>query len=140
MAEFRWTCDKCGVEVARTDLDEFKSALEAHKASCPGPGKPVRDIKEVVPEEAVRGNLITIEEVLEREIVVEDFELRASAFREDQQYLSMKIRLGGEEFTLNTGAARILTAFQFLKKEDLPVKMTIEQVKLPGGRRVYRIK
>jgi len=52
----------------------------------------------------------------------------------------MKIRLGGEEFTLNTGAARILTAFQFLKKEDLPVKMTIEQVKLPGGRRVYRIK
>jgi len=140
MAEFRWVCDHCGLEIVSHNLDEFKEALEAHQASCTAPPKPARDIKEVVPEEAVRGNLITVDEVLEKEIIVEDFELRPSAFREDQQYLSMKIRLKGEEFTLNTSAARILTAFQFLKKDDLPVKMTIEQIRLPGGRRVYRIK
>lgn len=115
------------------------------EAELTGEGQPaaagkIRAITDVLPDEVIRGNLIPMEEVIGREIVVTNFTLKDSAFAEDQQYLSMEIALDGRPYILNTGAERILSAFRLLEHEDLPVSVTFETAKTVAGRRIYRIK
>ena len=97
-------------------------------------------VKDVVPKEALQGNLLTMDEVIDKLVLVKSFELKESTFREDSQYLSFTIDLDGQEYVVNTGAARVLQVFKALKKEDLPAFAEFEKVQIAGGHRVYRLK
>lgn len=143
-------CEKCHKvigEAIPTAAETFLKShdQEAHQVKVPESWEEemldkVKPITEVVPAEALRPNLITTEEVLGKEIIVTDLTYRDSSFHEDQQYLSLNIILNKQSYILNTGAQRIISAFEFLSKDNLPISMTLEKVKLATGKRVYRIK
>lgn len=128
---------------------ELKSGLEGdpyldmalHLTVCPGVAaeKPHKRITDVVPEEALKGNLITMDEILDKDILVTGMTLRESSFKEDQDYISLTIDLGGEEKVVNTGAVRVVQAFKAAKAEDFPFYAKFEKIQLPNGKRVYRV-
>jgi len=141
-APFSFTCSLCGWRGEAGTLEDLQRAVAAHEKKCTEGGvlgRP-RRISEVLPPEVLSGNLLTIEEVLEKDLLVVDFTFKESTFREDAEYLSLKVELEDEEFTINTGATRVVQVFRQIKKEDLPLWVTFEKVILPGGRRVYRVK
>jgi len=122
--------------------EELMRQVKEHDLEC-GEEKPkamAPRIEDLVPEEVIRGNLITMEDVLDRDILVKAMTFKDSAYQEDAQYLSLTVEVDGEEFILNTGAERVIQAFRHLKAEDLPVVVCFEKVKTSKGRRVYRIK
>lgn len=135
------TCSQCHETIEYNEDDDLYAVIAGHLATCkktsPKPTRP--RLSEVVPEEAIKGNLITIDDILGRPVLVKDVTWRDSSFKEDQEYLSLTIDLDGEEKTLNTGATQVLGAFKALKLEDLPVYALFEKITRPDGKRVYRV-
>lgn len=119
--------------------DTLKPLLGAPAAKAPAQKEPAF-LKDVVPKEALLGNLLSMDEVVDKLVLVKSFELKESTFKEDSQYLSATIELDGQEYVLNTGAARVLQVFKVLSQDRLPVFVEFEKVQIAGGRRVYRIK
>jgi len=135
-------CGKCGIRIVASTPEELMRQVKEHDVVCGG-GKgevSVPRIEDLVPEEVLRGNIITMEDVLDRDILVKHMTFRNSAYQEDAQYLSLVVEIDGEDFILNTGAERIIQAFRHLRAEDLPVVVCFEKVKTAKGRRIYRIK
>jgi hypothetical protein len=135
------TCSQCNETIEYNETDDLYAVIAGHLAACKGAGqKPPRPrLSEVVPEEAIKGNLVTIDDILDKLVLVKGLTWRDSSFKEDQEYLSLIIDLDGEEKTLNTGATQVLGAFKALKAEDLPVYALFEKVARPDGKRVYRV-
>jgi len=141
MDEFTWTCPVCNEVLATDSWERLGLMLTTHKEKHEtGQAAAVPWLKDVVPEEVLKGNLVTMDEVIEKVILVKDFSLKDSTFKEDTFYLSLVIEVDGEERILNTGAERIVQAFKQVDKGKLPVYVTFEKVMSSGGRRVYRIK
>lgn len=139
---YQLKCETCGKVIEGEQWELVAHDLVEHAKTCQA--KPVtakvKTISDVVPKEALEGNLTTIEELLGKLVLVTGMTLQESSFKEDTNYLSLTIEVDGEEKVLNTGAARVLSAFQALDPEQLPIYATFEKVAIPGGRRVYRVR
>lgn len=138
-------CPHCEAKLEAPTWDALAKAAQEHEKSCPRlavpqAGPPARNITEVLPPEVLRGNLVTMEDELEKLILVTDFIFRDSTLKEDATYLSLTVEIDGETKVLNTGAERVVQAFRALQHKDLPVYVTFEKVATTAGRRVYRIK
>lgn len=135
------TCSQCKAAIEYKETDDLYMVITQHLATCKGTGQtPTRPrLSEVVPEEAIKGNLITIDDILGKPVLVKDVTWRDSSFKEDQEYLSLTVDLNGEEKTLNTGATQVIGAFKALKLENLPVYALFEKVTRPDGKRIYRV-
>lgn len=135
-------CKFCGAIIVPVDGATIYEAIQDHGATCPGAtgGLAGRDIKDFLPPEATEDNLVGMEDVLGKRILVTELTWRDSTFKEDTQYLSLTVQVDGEEHTLNTGAERIVQAFKFLDPSHLPLYVTFEKVVTKANRRVYRLK
>jgi len=135
-------CPRCGTRMVARTLEELRQQVKEHAEECREeiPKAMAPRLEELVPEEVIKGNLITMEDVLDRDILVKAMTFRESAYKEDAEYLSLTVEVDGEEYILNTGAERVIQAFRHLKAEDLPVVVCFEKVKTAKGRRIYRIK
>lgn len=137
----KYTCTKCGEIVEYPDGEDLFEVALSHGATCQARQTPPvkRRLADVVPESAIKGNLVTIDDILGKEVLVVDLTWRDSSFKEDQEYLSLTIQVDGEEKTLNTGATQVLGAFKALDTANLPVYAVFEKVTRPDGKRVYRV-
>ena len=135
------TCGQCKEVIEYNEQDDLYAVIAQHLAICKGshPKTTWPRLSEVVPEEAIKGNLITIDDILGKPVLVKAMAWRDSSFKEDQEYLSLTIDLDGEEKTLNTGATQVLGAFKALKSQELPVYALFEKITRPDGKRVYRV-
>jgi len=138
----KWECPNCHVTLQAPTSEELSQKQERHSASCrrAPPHPQARRIEDIVPREILNGNLMTIEEVLGKDVLVTGFRFKESGFKEDSQYLSLEVKVGDEEGVINTGAQRIIPAFRQLSPADLPVLVTFEKITSKGGKRGYRIK
>lgn len=137
-----YTCPQCKQTIEYDEEQNIFEVVADHLAKCPAAAKPIQyhRITDVVPEDVLRGNIVTMDEVLGKEILVKGIKWADSTFKEDAEYLSLTIDLDGEEKVLNTGATRVLEVFKHVDENDLPIYSSFEKVTLPGGRRVYRVK
>lgn len=137
-----YTCPKCKQKVEYDEEQNIAEVVDAHLANCPEAPEatPYHRITDVVPEDILKGNIVTIEEILGKEILVKDISWHDSTFKEDAEYLSLTIDLDGEEKVLNTGATRVVEVFKHVDEKDLPIYVSFEKVTLTGGKRVYRVK
>ena len=143
-------CEKCGEVIAEALPAVAEKLLAEHEQLAhKTPTTAEQDweamasakyLYDVVPPEALKGNLITSDELLDKVFTVIAFDFKESTYKEDEEYLSATIVVDKSAYLWNTGAARLLTAFRALKKEYLPVRVQVEKIKLSTGRRVYRIK
>jgi hypothetical protein len=135
-------CPQCHGSVEYEDAESLYDVALRHAPLCKGQQPPQAFLKvtDVLPPEAFKGNLVTMEEILDREVLVREMSWQESTFKEDAQYLSLTIEWEGEAKTLNTGAERVVQVFKQLKPEVLPVYVCFEKITLPNGRRVYRVK
>ena len=135
-------CPKCGEVLTFEAPQTMYDAFIDHISKCPQkvPVKVVKRITDVVPEDALKGNLITMDELLGQDILITGMIWRESSFKEDTDYLSLTLELQGEEKVLNTGAERVLQAFRAVPPDSFPFYATFEKIQLPNGRRVYRVK
>lgn len=142
MATKTYTCSHCGVVIeylADADLYDVVATHIGHCAGAPAVAKPKR-ITEVVSEEVLKGNLVTMDEILEQEILVTAVAWRDSTYKEDETYLSLTVELGGEKRTLNTGAVRVIQVFRALDPKELPIYAMFGKISLPNGHKVYIVK
>lgn len=136
------TCPQCNQIIHFSEEENLYIVMANHLSTCPSAQEqPVyKRITDVVPEDVLRGNIVTMDEVLGKEILIKAIDWQDSAFKEDAEYLSLTIDLDGEEKILNTGATRVIEVFKHVGEKDLPIYTSFEKVTLPGGRRVYRVK
>lgn len=92
-------------------------------------------------ERAFEGiDTIDIEDVLNKEIVVEEFALRPSSFREGD-FAVVKIKINGDEKVITTGSKVLMDQLKMAKnKEKIPFKATIKRIELDEGRKYYTFK
>lgn len=137
-----YTCPKCKQTMEYDEVEDIFAVISDHLNKCPGAEKQLayKRITDVVPEDVLKGNIVTMDEILGKDILIKDIAWHESTFREDTEYLSLTIDLDGEEKTLNTGATRVIDVFKYVDMKDLPIYASFEKVTLPGGRRVYRVK
>ncbi len=142
MAKAIHICTRCGKTIEYDDSETLYEVALRHAPSCAGPEPPrvYRKITDVLPPDAFKGNLVSMEEVLGQEVLVIDMSWQESTFKEDAQYLQLTIEWEKEAKILNTGAERVVQVFKQLKHESLPVYVCFEKITLPNGRRVYRMK
>lgn len=141
MAQAYHFCSQCGVNVEYDDEKEtlYDVAIR-HIPNCtPAVKAPYANLLDKLPHEAKQANIVGVEEVLGKPILVKGFTYRDSTFKEDTEYLSLEVVVDGEDKVLNTGAERIIHAFKYVKLEQLPAYVTFEKVMTKAGRRVYRI-
>lgn len=137
-----YTCSQCGMDIQyEAGADLFQVAID-HLPKCSGKvATPVhKRITDIVPPDILAGNFITMDELLNQEVLVTGIEWKESTFKEDTDYLTLTIELDKEEKKLNTGAERVVAVFKAVKPEDLPVYCAFEKIQLPNGRRVYHVK
>lgn len=142
MTKERFICKACGQEVEYELTDDLYDVMFHHQAKCQGKveARETRRIEDVLPPEAFRGNLITMDEILGEYVLITDVAWHDSSYKEDEKYLSLTIVKDGDERTLNTGAIRVVQVFEQLTLSQLPIYAYFEKIQLPNGRRVYRVK
>ena len=118
-----WCQAKHYVEELTTNADVSRPPLDG-----------VTPLTDILPPGVIEGNIISMEEVIDKEIIVTEFTFHDSLYKEDQQYLSMEITLNHIPYILNTGAERIIQVFQMLGPDKLPVSLTFEKVTSGSGR------
>jgi len=141
MAKAYHFCPQCGQSIEYDDEKEtlYDVAIR-HLPQCnPAEKAQYENLVDKLPEEAKRADLISVEEVLDKPILVKGFTYRDSTFKEDTEYLSLEVEVDGEDKILNTGAERILHAFKYVLLDQLPAYVTFEKVSTKAGRHVYRI-
>ena len=137
----KWVCPQCKKEFSYEKPDELSQIIFDHGAKgCVEVLTKIFNLTEVLPKEVIEGNFLTMDDAIDHLLLVKDFSLKESAFKEDTQYLSLTVEVDGEDYMLNTGAERIVQVFKQLPHEKLPVYVTFEKVMTKAGRRVYRIK
>jgi hypothetical protein len=137
-----YICPQCHQVVNYDEsADPFEQAAK-HLETCSGAKLEKRypRITDVVPPAVMKGNLITIEELLGKEVLITGLDWKESTFKEDTDYLSLTVEVDGEEKVLNTGAQRVVAVFKEVKLEDLPIYAAFDKITLPGGKRVYIVK
>lgn len=141
MKEF--ACPRCQEKVGYADDANLHEVLVAHAATCPVPAattpKTPKNVVDLVPKEVLDGNLLSMDDIINTPVLVTAMSWRESSFKEDTNYLQLEIELDGKKSILNTGAERIIRAFEYIKKEDLPMFATFEKVTTRNNRRVYKI-
>lgn len=142
MAELIYTCPQCRQVVTYNEQDDVFVVVSNHLLQCPGkpPTPGYKRITEIVPPEIMKGNLIAIDDILEKEVLVTGMDWHSSSFKEDEEYLSLTVTVDGEEKILNTGAGQVVAVFRSVNPENLPVYCSFEKVQLPTGRRVFKVK
>lgn len=137
-----YTCPQCNQTVEYEKEQNIFEVVAGHLAKCPKTAKltPYHRITDVVPEEVLKGNIVTMEDILGKEILIKALNWQTSTFKEDAEYLSLTIEIDGEEKIVNTGATRVIEVFKHVDENDLPIFASFEKVTLPGGKRVYRVK
>ncbi len=135
-------CPKCLAVITYEEGADLYEVVADHILFCKGAPAvvPHKRITDVVPPEVMTGNIVSIESVLEQELLVTAFDWRDSTFKEDASYLSLTILIEGEEKTVNTGAERVIAVFKSVDPGALPIYCAFEKIQLPNGRRVYRVK
>lgn len=134
-------CPKCNQVIEYDDETEnlYDVALR-HIGDCKPPETAlVPNLVDSLPDEALKADLISVEDVLDKPILVKGFAFHDSTFKEDTEYLSLEVEVDGKAKVLNTGAERIVHAFKYVKFDQLPAYVTFEKVVTSAGRRVYRI-
>ncbi len=134
-------CPKCNLVIEYDDEQEnlYDVALR-HITDCkPAEAVARPNLVDDLPDEAKKADLVSVEDVLGKPILVKGFTFRDSTFKEDTEYLSLEVEVDGEDKVLNTGAERIVHAFKYVKYDQLPAYVTFEKVMTKAGRRVYRI-
>lgn len=137
-----YTCPQCGQTITHDENAEVYQVVIDHLAKCPGTAsKPAyKRITDVVPSEVMAGNIISVDSILDREVLVTYITWKESTFKEDADYLSLTVLIDGEEKQLNTGAERVVQVFKAVDPAALPIYCAFEKIQLPNGRRVYRVK
>lgn len=136
-----YICQKCHRVVDYDETRPLDDVVIEHLTNClrttiQPAGKRITDI---VPEDILKGNFVSIDDILGQEVEILDIKWADSTFKEDEQYLTLTINVEEEERKLNTGASRILEVFKHIDVADLPFYAKFEKVILPGGRRVYKV-
>jgi len=134
-----YTCPKCQAVITHEDNADLYEVVAGHFPSChPAQAAPaIKRITDVLPPEVLKGNLITMDEIIDREVLVTAMAWRESTFKEDAEYLSLTLEIDGEEKALNTGATRVCSVFKVLPAESLPIYVRFSKIVIPGGKRVY---
>lgn len=70
------------------------------------------------------GEKIKIERILNKEIIVHNFEIKPSKF-EGQKLLTMQIQIGEEKRVIFTGSKVLIDLIVLVSKSDFPFKTTI---------------
>jgi len=135
-------CPQCNKKIYYSEEKNLYIVMAEHLTKCPSAHErpAYQRITDVVPEDVLRGNIVTMDEILGKEILIKAIGWQDSTFKEDAEYLSLTIDLDGEEKILNTGATRVIEVFKHVGDNNLPIYASFEKVTLPGGRRVYRVK
>lgn len=134
-------CPKCNQVIEYDDEKEnlYDVALR-HLGDCiPPEAAAAPNLVDILPDEAKQADLISVEDVLGKPILVKGFTFRDSTFKEDTEYLSLEVEIDGKDKVLNTGAERIVHVFKYVTLDQLPSYVTFEKVVTTAGRRVYRI-
>lgn len=139
---FELHCPKC-TKVFKGDIwepvaDDYSKHIAA--GCVPSAPPQYKNVADVVPEEVLKGNLVSMEDLIGKVLLVKEFVLRESTFKEDTDYLGITVDVDGEEKVVNTGAERVVQVFKALDPLLLPLYVIFEKVILPNGRRVYRVK
>lgn len=136
-----YICQKCKKVI---DFDEIRPIDEVvidHMTNCAcTPVQPVgRRITDIVPEDIMKGNFLSMDDILGKEVLITEMEWIKSAYREDEQYLTLSLEIDGETKKVNTGATRVVDVFKHVDELDLPIYARFEKITLPNGRRVYKV-
>ena len=142
MSSNLYVCPKCGKTIEYgNDVDLFEVAMKHLPTCSPTAKAPAHQrITDVVPQDALQGNLVNMDDILDQEVLITDMSWHDSTYKEDDVYLSLTLVIEGEEKVLNTGAARVVQAFRAVPQEALPIYAAFERIQLPNGRRVYHVK
>jgi len=137
-----YTCPVCHQDINYDENDNLLEVAVAHVPKCPKlvSSTPHKRITDVVPPEVFKGNFISMDELLDQEVLVKGMDWQASSFKEDAEYLTLTVEVDGEERKLATGAGRVMEVFRAVKITDLPIYCAFEKIQLPNGRRVYRVR
>jgi len=82
----------------------------------------------VVAKRSFVGDSISIEEILDKEIIVEFFEIKPSKKVIDQDCLYIQIKFEGKDRVIFTSSTFLMAPLRQLKDEDFPFKAKIKRV------------
>ena len=76
----------------------------------------------------LEGDKIKIERIFNREIIVEDYQIKDSKYEEGTgKCLHMQIKIGENKHVVFTGSSVLMDMIQRVNKNDFPFKTTIQK-------------
>jgi len=101
--------------------------------------KEPRRISEVSKKPAFEGEPITIEDILDEEVLITGFASRVSQFEDREFYLVIQVEHEGKKKVLTTGSQVVMDAFDSITPEDLPLRGKFIKIEGAKGRRYYQV-
>ena len=96
----------------------------------------IKSFAEITRERILEGEKVLIADILDKEIIIKDFEKRLSMYKEDDQFFTVQAELDGKIITFNTASSVLCKQLNRIRS-NLPVKATIKR---PKGKRYFTLK
>lgn len=84
-----------------------------------------RRISELEGDGTLEGAPVTLAELMGEELVITDFQWRASHFRAGEQFVVVQVLRGGELYVFITGVKEIVRVFHKISPRDVPLRAKI---------------
>lgn len=100
---------------------------------------PLKRVSEVSEHSRYEGQAITIDEILDEDVVILAFQSRKSQFEGRETYLAIQVEHEGVKKVISTGSGPIIDALDGITPDQLPLIARFVKQKSKAGRRYYSV-